>query len=73
MCIKVSMAIHLSKEAPPGVFHNCSYINNAPPETCNYLPRGLLIVLKGNKEMGERMFREYIHFISPLFYTAKER
>ena len=35
--------MHLSKQAPPGAFHNCSYLNNAPPETCNYFSRGALI------------------------------
>ena len=35
--------MHLYKQAPPGAFHNCSYLNNAPPETCNYFSRGALI------------------------------
>ena len=35
--------MHLSKQAPPSAFHNCSYLNSAPPETCNYLSRGALI------------------------------
>ena len=37
------IAMHLYKQAPPGTFHNCSYLNNPPPEACNYLSRGELI------------------------------
>ena len=37
------IAMHLSKQAPPGAFHNGSYLNIAPPEICNYFSRGALI------------------------------
>ena len=37
------ISMHLYKQAPPGAFHNCYYLNNAPPETCNNFSRGALI------------------------------